>query len=89
MFREKVDTNMAHSFNSTQKSNVTNSEMSKSQKKKRAIFLTLLVVVAFPTSVDAQPPKGKGSGNTAAPQKPKANSKLSEKEKRAELASFA
>lgn len=86
MFREKVDTNMAHSFNSTQKSNVTNSEMSRSQKKKRAIFLTLLALVAFPTSVDAQPPKGKGSGNTAAPQNTKASSKLSEKEKRVERA---
>lgn len=86
MFREKVDTNMAHSFNSTQKSNVTNSEMSRSQKKKRAIFLAMLALVAFPTSVDAQPPKGKGSANAAAPQKTKTSSKLSEKEKRAERA---
>jgi TolA-binding protein len=86
MFRGKVDTIMAHSFKSTQKSNVTKSEMSRSRKKQRAIFLSLLALVTFPTSVEAQPPKGKGSGNTAAPQKTQGNSRLSEKEKRAERA---
>ena len=84
MFCEKVDTIMAHSFKSTQKSNVTMSEMSRSRKKQRAIFLTLLAMVAFPTSAEAQPPKGKGSANTS--QNTKTNSKLSEKEKRAERA---
>ena len=69
---------MAHSFKSTQKSNVTMSEMSRSRKKQRAIFLTLLAMVAFPTSAEAQPPKGKGSANTS--QNTKTNSKLSEKE---------
>ena len=75
---------MAHSFKSTQKSNVTKSEMSRSRKKQRAIFLTLLAMVAVPTPVEAQPPKGKGSANTS--QNTKTNSKLSEKEKRAERA---
>ena len=86
MFREKVQNTMAHSFRSTQKSNITKSEMSSSRKRKRAVILSVIAMVSLPASVEAQPPKGKGPGTPTAPQTNKGNSKLSEKEKRAERA---